>query len=173
MAPLAQEKVTPPAPAHGDSELQRGIRAIFLGPPGSGKGTQVRPHRDSSECRFLIYGILGSQLRNQVLCVSPFHRWFATCGNPLCYGTWKTHRIHHQGRKAGVWWHCLRIDQREPRQARVREGIPLRRFPQNHCPSRKGECPYIVPAQRLFSARSAFGEAQISTGHCYWIWHRR
>jgi len=41
MAPLAQEKVAPPTPAHGDSELQRGIRAIFLGPPGSGKGTQA------------------------------------------------------------------------------------------------------------------------------------
>ena len=29
------------ATGFGDTALQRGIRAIFLGPPGSGKGTQV------------------------------------------------------------------------------------------------------------------------------------
>uniref|UniRef100_A0AC34QWY2 Adenylate kinase n=1 Tax=Panagrolaimus sp. JU765 TaxID=591449 RepID=A0AC34QWY2_9BILA len=44
MAPLVKEKVetTPKeTPKFGDSDLQRGIRAIFLGPPGSGKGTQA------------------------------------------------------------------------------------------------------------------------------------
>ncbi|KAE9555746.1 hypothetical protein FO519_001098 [Halicephalobus sp. NKZ332] len=41
MAPRLEEKIAQPKPVHPDSGLQRGIRAIFLGPPGSGKGTQA------------------------------------------------------------------------------------------------------------------------------------
>lgn len=72
MAPLAAEKLAPVPETSAEGD---GIKAVLLGPPGSGKGTQVSYLTvcRGDSCKFNAM-FLGTFIKEEILCLSSFNR---------------------------------------------------------------------------------------------------